>query len=332
LDNRLFLLDLSTMANTSSPHEAYSSTLPADLTSSYLPDTSFITNSPQARNSFSPPAALGGGAYTGFSEAINSIPATWGMSDEGYILSRLNDEPTQHREYNLRPADPGVERMLEDFEKSEIEDWEFNMVHFHHVYGSQWREPYDEADQYDGFSNGTIMPLTVEEFRERLFDEALLEDFERYEKAEEEFWMMRGVAHMYGMWDEEYWQTQLHSPWRESTYHLGREEVEANSPLRAERWRDTWKPVEEDRVIKHQTHEVPWREQMRKHGENGTPSVISWPELPRCPSQCTEYRKLIHGEMSPGMSKATQCPVNCPKPSFHAMRKFLLTLLGTWRP
>jgi len=300
----MFLLDLSTMSNTSSLHETYSFTLAAaDSTSSYLSDTSSIKNPSRARNSSCPPLALGE-AYTGSPEATSRTETTWGMFGDSYILSWLTDE---------RPTDPGVERMLEDFEKSEIEDWKFNMVQFSHVYESQWMEPYDEADQYGVvFSDGAIMSLIVEEFQERsldeaLLDEALLDDFERYEKEEEEFWMMRGVAHMYGMWDEEYWHTWWRGPWWESTYHSWREEIEANSLLLAERRWDTRKPVEED-----QTHEVLWWEQMRKQVENGTLSVIFWRELPGLLSQCTEPWKLIHEEMSPGLPKATQCPVNYP--------------------
>lgn len=227
------------------------------------------------------------------------------MSDENYILSRLNDEPAQYRDldYNLRPTDPGVERMLEDFEKSEIEEWKFNMAQFCHVCESQWRDPYCEVDIYEvGFSNTTMMPFTMEEFQKRLsdealldellLDEALLDDLERYEEEEEKFWMMRGVAQMYGMWDEEYWQTWWPGPWPESTYRLEYEEIE----VQAERW----------------------REQMRKHDEYGTPSVIFWRGLPGRPNRCTEPRELIH-EMSPGMFKATEYPVNYPKPSFHIM-------------
>jgi len=236
------------------------------------------------------------------------------MSDENYILSRLNDEPTQYRDldYNLPPTDPGVERMLEDFEKSEIEEWKFNMAQFHHVCESQWRDSYHEVDIYEvgiyevGFSNATMMPFTMEEFQKRLSDEALLDemlldkalldDLERYEEEEEKFWIRRGVAQMYGMWDEEYWQTWWPGPRPESAYRLGREEIEVSSPLYAERW----------------------REQMRKHDEHGTPSVIFWRGLPGRPNRCTEPRKPIH-EMSPGVFIATEYPVNYPEPPFHAM-------------
>ncbi|PUU76656.1 hypothetical protein B9Z19DRAFT_1066441 [Tuber borchii] len=219
------------------------------------------------------------------------------MSDENYIPSRLNDEPTQYRDldYNLRPTDPGIERMLEDFEKSEIEEWKFNMAQFYNVCESQWRDPHYEVDIHEvGFSKATMMPFTIEEFQKRLsdealldelrLDEALLDDLERYEEEEKKFWMMRGVAQMYGMWDEEYWQTWWPGPWLESTCRLGHEEIEVNSPLQAERW---------------------W-EQLRKRDEHGTPSVTFWRGLPGRPNRCTESWKHIHEV--PSIFKATECP------------------------
>src|SRR5207302_5639878 len=117
---------------------------------------------------------------------------------------------------------------------------------------------YYEEEQYHAMLlNSAIMLLEEKESQERLLDEALLEDLERYEEEEEEFWMMRGVAQMYGMWDEEYWQTWC-GPQRESTCNLGHEDIEANCTFQAEHSRDIGESAEEDRTAKPQIYEVFW--------------------------------------------------------------------------
>ncbi|KAG0640307.1 hypothetical protein HOY80DRAFT_25029 [Tuber brumale] len=146
-----------------------------------------------------------GEACTSLAGAIGNITAAWSMSGESYILSRLNDELAQYRDidYDFNPTDPRVERMLEDFEMSEIEDWKFHTILFDNVHGCQCEvEPFDEVGLYEaGLLDSVTVSLLEGEYQGRLLDEALLEDLERYEKVEE-FWMMRGFGQMNGMWDE----------------------------------------------------------------------------------------------------------------------------------
>ncbi|PWW79436.1 hypothetical protein C7212DRAFT_356302 [Tuber magnatum] len=230
-------------------------------------------------------------ACTGFTDVINNITATRGMSEESFILGRLIGESAQYRglDYDFRPTDPRVERMLEDFERSEFEGWRFDTVQFYDLYESQWRVPFDQHEAYDRLVNDAAMLLIERRFQERLLDGALLEDLERYEEEEEEFWMMRGVAQTYGMWDEEYWQAWRPGPWRKSTRHSDREEREVDDSFQAGNSRD----------IK-SSEKVPWWK-ICEHHEDRTPSVIFRQEPPRRPNQRIEPQRPIYDEKSSAM-------------------------------
>ncbi|KAG0127101.1 hypothetical protein HOY82DRAFT_580742 [Tuber indicum] len=299
------------MSNTSSPHGTYIPVRPVvDLTSLHRSDASRRAKLSTPWN-FSCPPVNPREACISLAEAVDNITPIWSMSGQSYILSRLNDELAQYRDMDcdFSPTDPRVERMLEDFEMSEIEDWRFHTMLFDDLCGNQCEgNPLDEIELYEaGLLDSVMVSLLEGEYQGRLLDEALLEDLERYEEEVEEFWMKRGVARAYGMWDEEDCQVGLCGSRQESTCHLGHEEIEANSTFQAEHSRDvTKKPVEEERATKPQIYEVLWWKQMCKHGEDGAPGVVFWQGPPRGPNQPTEPRKPTHMEVSSPMFEAME--------------------------
>ncbi|CUS14434.1 unnamed protein product [Tuber aestivum] len=233
-----------------------------------------------------------GEACPGLAEAISNITATRGMSGETYIPGGSVGEYAQYSYpgYDFRPTDPRVERMLEDFERSEIEEWEFYTMQFYEIFGSRCNQLDAENELYDRLVSDAIMFQIDGGFQGRPLGEALLEDLERYEEEEEAFWMMRGIAQTYGLWDEEYFQTWRRGPWWKSTCHSGCEEIEANA---------TFQPVH-PRDIELFEKVLWWK--MREHYEDGTP----WQELFGCPNQCIEPQKPTHEDMNPAMSEGME--------------------------
>ncbi|RPA98145.1 hypothetical protein L873DRAFT_1740873 [Choiromyces venosus 120613-1] len=292
------------MTNTSFPHKTYTPALPAiNSTSSYASETSWIAKLSQPWN-FLSPLITPGETFTGFAEALSDMTATRAVSDESYILSEIDDEPAQYRIDELCPESYSTD--LQDFERSEFEDWKFYMVQFYHVLEAQ-REGHCSEDELckANLINDSRMLQIEEGLYKRLLDEALLEDLERYEEEEEEFWVMRGVAQTYGMWDDEYWQG-CHIRWWNSTRHLEPRGIEVNATIQAEYARDIKELVDEDRDINRQIREAFWWSQMREHYEGGIPGIISWQELPGRPDQPIKPWKTINEELSKPMFEATE--------------------------